>query len=74
MMGSLVKRMVSGMERIPEEISRAIAERKKSICRWEPQLAKIVNSMVPFVTNYRSNHLSKYPHNLTALQFKGKPA
>lgn len=51
MIGSLVKRLVSGRERIPEEISRAI-ERKKAICRWELQLAKIVNSMVSLVTNH----------------------
>ena len=73
MMGSLVKRMVSGMERIPEEISRAIAEQKKAIGRCRLQLAEIVNLMVSFVTNYRSNHLSRYPRDLTALQSKGKP-
>ena len=41
MLGSLVKQMVSGMERIPEEISRAFQEQKKTIGGCKPQLADI---------------------------------
>ena len=45
MLGSLVKQMVSGMERIPEEISRAFKEQKKTIGGCGPQLVNIVKML-----------------------------
>ena len=45
MLGSLVKQIVSGMERIPEEISRVLEERKKAIGGCRPQLDDLVKML-----------------------------
>ena len=45
MLGSLLKQMVSGMERIPEEITRAFHEQKQAIGGCGPQLADIVKML-----------------------------
>ena len=45
MLGSLVKQMVSGMERIPDEISTAFRERKRAIGGCGPQLIDIVKML-----------------------------
>jgi len=45
MLGSLVKQMVSGMERIPGEISRAFQDQKKTIGGCRPQLTDIANML-----------------------------
>jgi len=42
MLGSLLKQIVSGMETIPEEISRALREQKKASGGHRPQLADAV--------------------------------
>ena len=42
MLGSLLKQVISGMERVPEEISRALQEQKKAVSGRKPQLADIV--------------------------------
>ena len=45
MLGSLVKQIVSGMERIPEEILRAFQEQKKAIGGCGPQLANLIKML-----------------------------
>jgi len=45
MLGSLLKQIVSGMETIPEEISRAFQEQKKVIGGRGPQLSDIVKML-----------------------------
>ena len=45
MLGALVKQVVSGMENIPEEISRAFQEQKMAIGGREPRLADIVKML-----------------------------
>jgi len=45
MLGSLLKQIVSGMEAIPEDISRAFQEQKKAIGGREPQLLDIVKML-----------------------------
>ena len=45
MLGSLVKQMVSGMERIPEEISRVLQEQKNTLGGCRPQLVDIVKML-----------------------------
>jgi len=45
MMGSLLKQIVSGMESIPDEISRAFKEQKKAIGGCGPQIAEIVKML-----------------------------
>jgi len=45
MLGSLLKQMVSGMERIPEEISRAFQQQKQAIGGCGPQLVDIVKML-----------------------------
>jgi len=52
MLGSLLKQMVSGIERIPEEISRAFEERRKAIGGSGPQLVDIVR-MLQLTTSSR---------------------
>ena len=44
-LGSLVKQMVSGMERIPEEISLVFQEQKKTLGGCRPQLVDIVKML-----------------------------
>ena len=44
-LGSLLKQMVSGMERIPEEISRAFQEQKKTISGFRPHLQDVVKML-----------------------------
>jgi len=50
MLGSLLKQIVSGMERIPEEISRTLEEQKKAIGGRRPQLGDIVK-MLQLITS-----------------------
>ena len=45
MLGSLLKQIVSGMDRIPEEISQAFREQKKAIGGCGPPLADIVKML-----------------------------
>ena len=45
MLGSLLRQMVSGMERIPEEISRAFKEQRKIIGGRGPRLVDIVGML-----------------------------
>jgi len=45
MLGSLLKQIVSGMDAIPEDISRAFQEQKKAIGGREPQLLDIVKML-----------------------------
>jgi len=45
MLGSLLKQMVNGMERIPDDISRAFQEQKQAIGGCGPQLADIVKML-----------------------------
>jgi len=52
MLGSLLKQIVSGMERIPEEISRAFKEQEKVIGGRGPQLVDIVG-MLQIATSSR---------------------
>ena len=45
MLGSLVKQVVGGMERVPEEISRAFQKQKLAIGGREPRLPDIVKML-----------------------------
>ena len=45
MLGSLVKQMVNGMERIPEEISRIFQEQKNTLGGSRPQLVDLVKML-----------------------------
>jgi len=51
-LGSLLKQIVSGMERIPEEISRIFRRQKTTIGGRRPQLIDIVR-MLQLVTSYQ---------------------
>jgi len=50
MLGSLLKQMVSGMEKIPDEIWRAFREEKKAVGGCGPQLVDIVK-MLQLITS-----------------------
>jgi len=50
MLGSLLKQVVSGMERVPENISRALQEQKRAVSGRKPQLGDIVK-MLQLITS-----------------------
>jgi len=54
MLGSLLKQIVSGMERVPEEISRAFQEQKKAIGGSGPQLIDIVKMLQAITSSQRT--------------------
>jgi len=45
MLGSLLRQVISEMERVPEEISRALGEHKKAVSGRRPQLADVVKML-----------------------------
>jgi len=54
MLGSLVKQVVGGMERIPEEISRAFREQRLAIGGREPRLPDIVKMLQAVTASLRT--------------------
>ena len=54
MLGSLVKQVVGGMERIPEEISRAFEEQRLAIGGREPRLPDIVKMLQAVTASLRT--------------------
>ena len=50
MLGSMLKQVISGMERVPEDISRALQEQKQAVSGRKPQLADIVR-MLQLITS-----------------------
>ena len=54
MLGSLVKQVVRGMERIPEEISRAFQGQKLAIGGLEPRLPDIVKMLQAITSTLRT--------------------
>ena len=52
MLGSLVKQMVGGMERIPEELSRVFQEQQSTLGGCRPQLVDLVK-MLQVITSSR---------------------
>ena len=52
MLGLLLKQVISGMERVPEEISRTLQDQKKAVCGRKPQLADIVK-LLQLITSSR---------------------
>jgi len=54
MMGSLLKQMVSGMETIPEEISRAFQAQKRAIGGRGPRLPDIVKMLQAITSSLRA--------------------
>ena len=45
MLGSLLKQVISGMGRVPEDISRSQQEEKKAVSGRKPQLSHIVRML-----------------------------
>jgi len=54
MLGSLLKQIVSGMETIPKEVSRAFEEGKKAIGGRGPQLLDIVKTLQTITSSQRT--------------------
>ena len=50
MLGSLLKQMISGMERVPENISRALQKKQEALTGRKPQLGDIVE-MLQLITS-----------------------
>jgi len=53
MLGSLLKQVVSGMETIPEEVSRAFQEHKETMGGCRPQLAVILKMLQALTSSQR---------------------
>jgi len=51
MLGSLLKRIVGGMEAIPEDISRALQGQKKAIGGWGPQPLDVVKMLQTIISS-----------------------
>ena len=54
MLGSFLKQVVSGMEKIPEEILQAFQEQKKAIGGRAPQLPDIVKILQAITSSQRT--------------------
>jgi len=54
MLGSLLKQVISGMERVPGEISRALKEQKKAVSGRKPQLGDIVKLLQIITSSQRT--------------------
>ena len=54
MLGSLLKQVVSGMERIPEEISQAFQEQKEVIGGRAPRLPDLVKMLQAVTSSKRT--------------------
>ena len=52
MLGSMLKQVISGMERVPEDISRALQEQKKAVSGRKLQLGDIVK-MMQLITSWQ---------------------
>jgi len=54
MLGSLLKQVISGMERVPEEISWALQEQKRIVSGRKPQLVDIVKMLQLITSSLRT--------------------
>ena len=53
MLGSLLRQVINGMEKVPEEISQALQEQKKAVSGRKPQLADIVKMLQLIIPSQR---------------------
>ena len=53
-LGSLLKQLISGMERIPEEISRVLQEQETAVSGYKPQLVSIVRMLQLITSSQRT--------------------
>jgi len=53
-LGSLLKQVISGMERIPDEISQTLQEQKRAVSGRKPQLGDIVNVLQLVTSSQRT--------------------
>jgi len=56
MLGSLLKQMISRMERVPEDISRALQEQKRAVSGRKPKLDDIVK-MLQLITSSQPTYM-----------------
>ena len=56
MLGSLLRQVISGMENVPQEISRALQEQKKAVSGRKPQLVDIVK-MLQLITSSQPTYM-----------------
>jgi len=54
MLGSLLKQVISGMERVPEDISRALREQKRVVSGRKPQLDDILKTLQLITSSLRT--------------------
>ena len=68
MLGSLLKQIVSRMEKIPEKISRAFQKRKEALSGRKPQLVDVVKMLQLITSSYRTIMCIDALDECTALQ------
>ena len=68
MLGSLLKQVLNGMERVPEEISRALIEQKKAVSGRRPQLGDIVKMLQLITSSQRTLMIVDALDECTAVQ------
>ena len=54
MLGSLLKQVISGMERVPGEISQALQKLKRAVSGRKPQLGDIVKMLQLITSSQRT--------------------
>ena len=54
MLGSILKQALSGMEKVPEEISQFLEEQKMAVSGRKPQLGDIVKMLQPITSSQRT--------------------
>ena len=68
MLGSLLKQVINGMEKVPEEISQALQEQKKVVSGRKPQLSDIVKMLQLITSSQRTLMIVDALDECTAVQ------
>ena len=68
MLGSLLKQVISGMERVPEEMLRALEEQKRVVSGRKPQLIDIVKMLQLITSSLRTFMVIDALDECTAVQ------
>ena len=68
MLGSILKQVISGTERVPEDIWRALVEQKKAVNGRKPQLSDIIKILQLITSSHRTFMVIDALDECTAVQ------
>ena len=68
MLGAILKQVISGTERVPEDIWRALVEQKKAVSGRKPQLGDIVKILQLITSSHRTFMVIDALDECTAMQ------